>query len=103
MSSLWKFITGMPGISGEVILLVVIVSIIAFIAYGADKMKAIKGRYRTPEITLLALALFGGAFGAFLGMCLFRHKTKHWYFWVVNWAGFVLLAVAFWYFGLRDL
>lgn len=77
MSSLWKFITGMPGISGEVILLVVIVSIIAFIAYGADKMKAIKGRYRTPEITLLALALFGGAFGAFLGMCLFRHKTKH--------------------------
>lgn len=77
MSSLWKFITDMPGLSGEVILFVLIASLIAFIAYGADKAKAIKGKYRIPEITLIALALLGGALGAFLGMCVFRHKTKH--------------------------
>lgn len=63
------------------------VSLIAFIAYGADKRKAKKKKWRTPEAVLLGLGFFGGAVGALLGMNLFRHKTKHWYFWVVNVAG----------------
>ena len=38
------------------------------------------GKWRVPEKTLfLATALFGGL-GGTLGMFLFRHKTKHWYF-----------------------
>ena len=55
-------------------------SIAAFIAMGADKRKAKKGRWRVPEATLFLLALLGGALGATLGMHLFHHKTKHWYF-----------------------
>ncbi len=64
-----------------------VMSIIAFILYGADKRKAIKKAWRTPEAVLLGFGFFGGAAGALLGMRAFRHKTKHWYFWFVNIAG----------------
>ena len=55
-------------------------SVVAFIAMGADKRKAQKGAWRVPEATLFLFALLGGALGATLGMHVFRHKTKHWYF-----------------------
>lgn len=44
---------------------------------GIDKNAAIKGNYRIPERTLMALAAFGGSLGAITGMLVFRHKTKH--------------------------
>ncbi len=56
---------------------VVIMSVVTFTAYGWDKYKARKGKWRTPEATLLWLAFLGGALGALLGMLTFRHKTKH--------------------------
>ncbi len=65
-------------------------SVVAFICYGADKRKARKGRFRISEATLLILGAIGGAAGALLGMRIFRHKTKHWYFWAVN--GLALLV-----------
>jgi uncharacterized membrane protein YsdA (DUF1294 family) len=61
-----------------------LVSLVAFFAYGLDKRKAKKGSWRTKESVLLGLGFFGGAIGALLGMKVYRHKTKHWYFWVVN-------------------
>ena len=77
----------------------VVLSVIAFICYGADKAKAKKGAWRTPEATLLGLGIMGGAVGALLAMKKFRHKTKHGYFWVVNiigliWQMAVLLLLA---------
>ena len=39
--------------------------------------------WRIPEATLLWSAVLFGALGAFLGMSLFRHKTKHAVFIVV--------------------
>lgn len=45
--------------------------------YGADKFFAKNGMWRIPEKTLLLSAALGGAFGAFFGMEIFRHKTKH--------------------------
>ena len=51
-------------------------SIMTFAAYGIDKLHAIKGKARIRNATLLGLALIGGAFGAFLGMHLFHHKTS---------------------------
>lgn len=57
-----------------------LVNIVAFAAYGIDKRKAQKGRWRISESTLLLLAFFGGALGALLGMRVFHHKTKHWKF-----------------------
>ena len=72
----------------------VLLSLITFIAYGADKRKAKKGAYRTKEKTLLLLSFFGGAFGGYPAMLIYRHKTKgeHWYFTFVNLLGVALHA-----------
>ena len=64
-----------------------IMSLIAVILYGSDKKKAKRGAWRTPEAVLLGFGFFGGAIGALCAMKGFRHKTKHWYFWVVNLLG----------------
>ena len=59
------------------IIYVAVMSLIAFAAFGLDKYKAKTDKWRTPEKTLFLLAIIGGGIGAFLGMQVFRHKTKH--------------------------
>ena len=80
-------------------------SIVAFIAMGADKRKARKGKWRVPEATLFLFALLGGGLGATLGMHVFHHKTKHWYFrWGLPQILLVQLVLVIWlslHFGLR--
>ena len=39
-----------------------------------------KRAFRIPEATLFIVALIGGSVGSILGMQVFRHKTRHWYF-----------------------
>ena len=73
-------------------------SILLFLLMGADKRKARNGSYRIPEKTLFLLAVLGGAAGGWIGMRVFHHKTKHWYFRI----GFPLLAVL-WAAGLLFL
>lgn len=64
--------------------LLALASLIAFTSYGIDKFKARRKLWRIPEAFLLGVGFCGGAAGALLGMRAFHHKTKHWYFWVVN-------------------
>lgn len=52
-------------------------NIIVFVTYGYDKYLAKKGRWRISEKRLMGMAFFFGGPGAFLGMQIFRHKTKH--------------------------
>lgn len=52
-------------------------NLIVFCVYGLDKYKAQKDKWRIPEKTLILLAFLMGGLGAFLGMRIFRHKTKH--------------------------
>ena len=59
------------------ILYLIAFNMASFIMMGIDKNAAIKGNYRIPERTLMALAAFGGSLGAITGMLVFRHKTKH--------------------------
>mgnify|MGYP004444819009 CR=1 FL=1 len=59
------------------IVYLVVINIIAFVAFGVDKYKAKKKMWRIPEKTLLGLALIGGALGAWCGMKFLRHKTQH--------------------------
>jgi uncharacterized membrane protein YsdA (DUF1294 family) len=47
----------------------------AFVIYGIDKGKAMRGGRRIGEGTMLFSALLG-PFGAYSGMRLFHHKTK---------------------------
>lgn len=56
---------------------ILLMNIVVFIAFGADKFKAKKGRKRISEATLLLLAAAGGSIGALLGMKVFHHKTLH--------------------------
>ena len=66
-----------------------ILSVITFFMYGIDKFKAQRGKWRISEKALLVSSFIGGAVGGFLAMQLFRHKTKHWHFNVVNILGLV--------------
>lgn len=63
-----------------IILYAVAVNVVSFIVMGVDKRKAIKRAWRIPESTLFVLAIIGGSLGSVIGMHLFHHKTRHWYF-----------------------
>lgn len=63
--------------------------------YAIDKYYAKKGRWRISEKTLLGLAFFFGGPGAFIGMELFHHKTKHLQFRILV-PVFAILQVIMW-------
>ena len=78
---------------------IIIINLIAFVLYGIDKKRAIRNEYRTRESVLLWIARLGGAIGSWLGIKLYRHKTKHTKFrivvplWIVIWIVAIVLAV----------
>lgn len=53
------------------------VNMVTFLAYGLDKWKARRNRWRIPEAVLLWLAVLGGSPAALIAMHLFHHKTLH--------------------------
>jgi uncharacterized membrane protein YsdA (DUF1294 family) len=53
-----------------------IINLFAFTCYGIDKLKAKRSAQRISERSLLLLAVAGGSIGAWLGMLVWRHKTK---------------------------
>lgn len=61
----------------------------ACIMMWADKRQAQSRGPRIPEKRLWLVAVIGGGIGAYAGMMLFRHKTKHTNFRV----GFFILAL----------
>ena len=61
------------------------VNLAAFLLMGADKRRARRGGWRVSEKTLFLFPALGGALGGLLGMKVFRHKTKLWYFWAGFW------------------
>lgn len=54
----------------------VLVNVLGFVIMYLDKRKARRGAWRIPEGSLLTVAVLGGSIGVFLGMHLFRHKTR---------------------------
>mgnify|MGYP004572490803 FL=1 len=73
------------------------VNVVTFAVYGIDKAKAKRGAWRVPERTLFLLPLLGGSLGALLGMKVFHHKTKHWYFvWGIPLILLAQIALAIW-------
>ena len=54
-----------------------IINGLAFVCYGIDKLNAKRNTRRISECKLLFLALVGGSIGAWLGILVWRHKTKH--------------------------
>ena len=71
----------------------IILNMIGMGVMWADKRKAEKGAWRIPEKTLFLVSILGGSIGTWVGMYLFRHKTKHWYF-VVGMPLILVLQIA---------
>ena len=66
--------------AGALAVWLIALNLVTVAVYGADKRRARRGAWRVPEKTLFLLPLLGGSVGALLGMRVFHHKTKHWYF-----------------------
>lgn len=73
----------------------VIMSAFAIFLYAKDKKLSVNGDERISEKALLAVAVFGGALGAFAGRTLFSHKTRKIYFSVVIGVSLFLQTVVF--------
>ena len=83
--------------AGALAVWLIAINLVTFAVYGADKRRARRGAWRVPEKTLFLLPLLGGSIGALLGMRVFRHKTKHWYFvWGVPAILLAQIALAAW-------
>ncbi len=66
--------------SGNIIKYFIIINIVLFLLMGYDKHEAKIQQWRVSEKALFLFALFGGSIGGIVGMYLFHHKTKKWYF-----------------------
>lgn len=55
----------------------ILMCIITFIFYAADKTKAKKGEWRISEATLITLSFIGGSAGAITAMQMLHHKTRN--------------------------
>jgi len=74
-----------------------IASAAAFVAYGVDKRRAVRGERRVSENTLHLLALIGGWPGALIASSCFRHKTQKLSFRLVLFVIVALHAVGWWF------
>ena len=69
-----------PALWQLVLLYLLVVNLAAFFSMALDKHRAKRGRWRISERALFLPVLLGGSLGGILGMRLFHHKTRHWYF-----------------------
>lgn len=64
------------------LLWLLMINLVAFFIFGVDKWKAKRKAHRPeirriPERTLFLCAILGGGLGAWLGMRVWHHKTRH--------------------------
>ena len=59
------------------IIYLLLINLIGFILMFIDKRRAIKHKWRISEAALISICAIGGSIGGYLGMQIFRHKTKH--------------------------
>lgn len=78
------------------IIYLIIINILTFIMYGADKFFAIKHYYRISEKILYLFSVIGGVLGALFAMFFFRHKTLKLKFYFVNILFLILWSVIIW-------
>ncbi|SHK27933.1 Uncharacterized membrane protein YsdA, DUF1294 family [Anaerobranca californiensis DSM 14826] len=52
------------------------INIIGFLKMYSDKRRAIKGKWRIKENKLFLIAIIGGSLGIYIGMKVWRHKTR---------------------------
>ncbi len=104
-AAIYAWVVWRYGFTPVVLLAYLGMSLVAFLAYAFDKSAAVSGRWRTAEMTLHLLSLFGGWPGALLAQQLLRHKTSKHSFVVAFWFTVVVNMGAFlaWHSGLLPL
>ncbi|MCQ5078608.1 DUF1294 domain-containing protein [Gemmiger formicilis] len=80
------------------VIYLIFMNLIGFGLMGIDKQRARRRDWRIPEKVLFGAALLGGSVGAWAGMYLFHHKTRHWYFVVGMPLILAVQAALVWYF-----
>lgn len=69
------------GVSQSAVAFFLVVNVLAFLVMLWDKMQSRKnGAERISEGLLFFMATMFGSIGVYLGMFVFRHKTRKWYF-----------------------
>ena len=63
-----------------VLAVLIVMNLVSFALMGIDKRRAQRGAWRISEKALLLTTACFGGLGGVMGMRLFHHKTKHWYF-----------------------
>jgi uncharacterized membrane protein YsdA (DUF1294 family) len=85
---------------GIIAAIYLVASVVTFVAYGWDKLKAARGGWRVKEQTLHFMELLCGWPGALVGQQLFKHKrSKRSYmgwFWAIVALHVVAWCVALW-------
>ncbi len=61
----------------KILIAYVIWNVVVMLVFGLDKLLAKMDAWRISEKTLFTLAALLGAAGAWAGMRIFRHKTRH--------------------------
>lgn len=59
------------------VIYLLLINLTAVILTISDKKRALNGRWRISENTLMLIALFGGAICEYITMKSIHHKTKH--------------------------
>lgn len=60
-----------------VIAALILANLFGFIMVAVDKRRAIKNKWRVPEKNFFIISFFGGFPGVYLGLFVFKHKTRH--------------------------
>jgi uncharacterized membrane protein YsdA (DUF1294 family) len=58
------------------LILLGVLNVVSFALFGIDKWKAGRGAWRISERTLIVSGAICGTVGAWLGVVVFRHKTR---------------------------
>lgn len=73
-----------------IIALLSILNIFGFVLVSLDKYKAKNRLWRIPERSFFLLSILGGSIGVYIGLFVFHHKTRNWYFMTL--VPFIILA-----------
>ena len=76
----------------------IVINVITFLLFGADKLKAKRGRWRIKEATLLTFCAAFGSIGGLAGMHIFHHKVRKPLFFIGVPAIMIIQAVIIFFF-----
>lgn len=72
----------LPQLPLAILIYILIINVLAFVIMLRDKRLSLRhdNSERTPEGIIFFMASIFGSVGIYLGMFVFRHKTRKWYF-----------------------